>query len=128
MEPESGYYSILEFCNVRVDTKTNTVAKLAAGHPDLTVIIGGPRTAEIRKLKERLLESPNLYADVSQADGMDAVKVLVEEGLSHKLVFGSHAPFFIPYSALSRVVTDIDDGAAEAILGGNAARILGWEA
>ena len=104
------------------------VAELAAGHPDLTVIIGGPRTGEIRNLKERLLEFPNLYADVSQADSMDAVKVLVEEGLSHKLVFGSHAPFFIPYSALSRVVTDIDDGAAEAILGGNAARILGWKA
>ena len=103
------------------------VADAAERHPELTMIAGGLRTAEIRGLKERLLGLPNLYADLSQADGLDAVRVLVEEGLTEKLVFGSHAPLFVPYAALSRVVADVDGPAVEAILGENAARILGWE-
>jgi predicted TIM-barrel fold metal-dependent hydrolase len=101
------------------------VADAAEQHPDLTVIIGGPRIGEIRQLKARLLKLPNLYADVSQAEGINAMRELVEDGLTEKLVFGSHAPMFIPYSALSRVLTDLDNETAAAILGGNAARLMG---
>lgn len=108
------------------DVPAAEIAAAAERHADLLVIIGGPRTGEIRALTDRLLDLPNLYADVSQADGMDAVSVLVEDGLSAKLLFGSHAPLFIPYSALSRVVTDLPDDDASAILGGNAERIIDW--
>ena len=108
------------------DVPASEIADAAARHPELTVIIGGARTGEIRGLKAPLLELPHLYADVSQADGMDAIRLLVDDGLTDKLVFGSHAPFFIPYAALARVVTDLDDAAAMAILGRNATRILGW--
>jgi predicted TIM-barrel fold metal-dependent hydrolase len=107
------------------DLPATAIAKAAARHPALTLIIGGPRLAEIRALKAHLLDLPNLYADVSQADGLDAVKVLVEDGLAEKLVFGSHAPLFIPYAALSRVLADVDDDTATKILGGNAERVLG---
>jgi len=55
---------------------------------------------------------------------LNAIRVLVDEGLEAKLVFGSHAPLFIPYAALGRVVTDLDDEATEAILNGNALRFL----
>lgn len=106
------------------DVAAAEVADAAGRHPSLTVVIGGPRTAEIRALRDRLLGLPNLYADVSQADGMDALKVLVEDGLREKLLFGSHAPLFIPYAALSRVVTDLSDEDAAAVLGGNAERML----
>lgn len=109
------------------DLPASEVADAAERHPDLTVIVGGPRTAEIRGLRDRLLKLPNLCADVSQADGLDAVRALSGAGLTEKLLFGSHAPLFIPYSALSRVVTDLPDGAAAAILGGNAERIVRWE-
>ncbi len=108
------------------DVPAAEIADAAERHPDLTVIIGGPRTAEIRAHKNRILGLPNLYADVSQSDGMDAVKVLVEDGLRDKLLFGSHAPLFIPYSALARVVTDLSDDDAAAILGANAERIVSW--
>ena len=107
------------------DLPATAVAETAAHHPELTLIIGGARLAEIRALKVHLLDLPNLYADVSQADGLDAVKVLVEDGLADKLVFGSHAPLFIPYAALSRVLADVDNDTATKILGGNAERILG---
>jgi predicted TIM-barrel fold metal-dependent hydrolase len=110
------------------DVPAAEVVDAAERHPDLTVIIGGPRAGEIRALKDRLLGLPNLYADVSQAEGIDVLPGLVKEGLTAKLVFGSHAPIFIPHAALSRVLTDLDNETAAAILGGNAAGILGWEA
>ncbi|MDA0748343.1 MAG: amidohydrolase family protein [bacterium] len=106
------------------DVPAAKIAEAAERHPDLSFIIGGPRTGEIRNLKDKLLSLSNLYADVSQADGLDAIKVLVEDGLKDKLLFGSHAPLFIPYSALSRVVTDLSDEDAEAILGNNAERLF----
>ena len=109
------------------DLAAGAVAEAAARHPELTVILGGARTTEIRALRERLRALPHFYADVSQADGLDAVRLLVEAGIGDKLLFGSHAPLFIPHAALARIVTDLSDDAAAAILGGNAARALGWE-
>jgi predicted TIM-barrel fold metal-dependent hydrolase len=108
------------------DLPAARVVEAAERHPGLKVILGGPRAGEIRAQKGRILDLPNLYADVSQADGMDVMRGLVEAGLSGKLLFGSHAPLFIPHSALARAVTDLDDETAEGILGGNAARMLGW--
>src|SRR5207253_843178 len=55
------------------DLPAGEVAEAAARHPDLTVILGGARTGEIRALRGRLRALPRFYADVSQADGMDAV-------------------------------------------------------
>ena len=39
-------------------------------------------------------------------------------------MFGSHAPLFIPHAALTRVITDVSDEVAGAILAGNAERLL----
>ena len=103
------------------DVPAEDVAAAAERHPDLTVVLGGARWNEIRALGPRLLAVPRFYADTSQADGMDSLAVLCQEGLTERLVLGSHAPLFIPYAALARVVTDLDDGAATAILGGNIA-------
>ena len=107
------------------DIPADAIVDLAERHPHLTVIIGGPTTASIRSLGDRLLALPNLYADVSQAEGLDGIKTLVDAGLTHKLLFGSHAPLFVPFSALVRVLNDLNDEDAAAILGGNAVRMLG---
>lgn len=109
------------------DTLASAVVDVAEKHSDLRVVIGGARTSELRALSGRIQELPNLYADVSQCDGLDAVKMLAENGLARKLVFGSHAPLFNPYSALARVAIDLDDATAAAILERNADRLLGWD-
>lgn len=75
-------------------------------------------------LKEELLERPRFFADVSQADGMASLALFVETGLTEKLLFGTHAPLFVPQAGMARVLTELDDTAARAILGGNARRIL----
>ena len=108
------------------DVPAKAIADAAERHPDLTVIIGGPRAGEITGLEDRLQGLPNLYADVSQSDGIDALRKMVQMGLRDRLLFGSHAPLFIPHSAVSRVVNDLSDEEAEAILGGNAERIIDW--
>jgi uncharacterized protein len=108
------------------DLPAAAVAEAAGRHPGLTVILGGARSAEIRALREPLLALPRFYADVSQADGLDALAMLVEDGLGEKLLFGSHAPLFMPHAALARVVPDLADADAAAILGGNARRAIRW--
>lgn len=106
------------------DADPEAAVRLARSHPELIVIIGGASWTAIRQHGPALLELANLYADVSQADGMDTMRVLVEAGLGGRLLFATHAPFFVPLAALARVVTDLDDAPAAAILGGNAAGLL----
>jgi len=106
------------------DLPAPAVADAARRHPDLTVIIGGGATWVIRDVGGALRELPNLYAEVAQADGIDCIKGLAAVGLTGKLLFGSHAPLFVPWSALARVVLDLNDEDAAAVLGGNAVRAL----
>jgi len=106
------------------DADPREAAELARRNPGVTVIIGGAVWTAIRELAEELLGLPNLYADVSQADGADTISVLAEAGLTSRLLFGTHAPFFVPLAGIARVVTDVDDQTASAILGGNATGLL----
>ncbi len=102
----------------------SVVMDMAEQFPELRVVIGGAKAAELRNLAERILALPNVYADTAQVDGLDAIKILVDKGLGERLVFGSHAPLFIPHAAVGRVITDVSDDVAEAILAGNALRLL----
>lgn len=104
---------------------SSAVVEMAERYQNLRVVIGGGKAAELRNLADQILALPNVFADTAQVDGLDAIKVLVEQGLGERLVYGSHAPLFIPHAAVGRVVTDIDDEVAEAILAGNALRVLG---
>jgi predicted TIM-barrel fold metal-dependent hydrolase len=107
------------------DYPAEGVAQMARKRRGLRVVIGGAATGSILALRGALAEVPDLYADLSQADGMDAVRRLVDAGLVDKLLFGTHAPVFEPLAGLARVLPELDDSAAWAILGGNAARLLG---
>jgi len=106
------------------DVPSGQVADLADRRRDVRFVIGGPRTGEIKDLSMALQERSNLYADVAQADGLDAVRILVEEGLGEKLLFGSHSPLFMPEAAVARVVTDLDEEEAGLILGENAGKLF----
>jgi len=106
------------------DVPAEAVAEMARRFRELTVILGGAPWRAIMDLREVLLELPRFYADVSQADGMDSLKLFVEAGLTPRLLFGTHAPLFVPLAGLARVVTDLEDEPARAILGGNARQLL----
>lgn len=106
------------------DFPAGQIAEMAQQRPDLAVIIGGATTSGIIALREQLQSVPRLFVDISQADGMDAVQRMVDAGLERKLVFGSHVPLFEPLAALARVLPELGDEAAAAVLGGNAAALL----
>ena len=106
------------------DVEAAEVADLAERHPRVPVVIGGAPWTAVLDLAPRILALERLYADVSQADGMDSLLRMVEAGLGPRLLFGTHAPFFVPLAGLARVVLDLEPADAEAILGGNARRLL----
>ena len=106
------------------DVPAAQVAAMAAMHPELPVIIGGATSGAILALRDELAAVENLFADLSQADGMDAVRRMLEHGLQDKLLFGSHVPLFEPLAGLARILPELDDATAAALLGGNAARLL----
>ena len=106
------------------DVPAGGIVEAAERHPDLKLVIGGASTATLRNLAARWRALQGLYAETSQVDGMDSVKMLVDEGLGDRLLFGSHAPVFMPAAAAPRVLNDLPHDAAMAIMRDNAAKLL----
>jgi predicted TIM-barrel fold metal-dependent hydrolase len=107
------------------DVPPGSVRDAAARHPSLKVLLSGALTLPLNQLARDLPKSGNLWADTSQADGFEAVAGLLKTVWRDRLVFGSHAPLFIPEAAFARVVFDLDDASAERVFSTNAAGLLG---
>lgn len=107
------------------DVPTGDVADAAKRHPDLKMVMGGASAAALRAFAAQVRDLPGLYADTSQVDGVDSVKMLVEEGLGNKLLLGSHAPVFMPAAAVARVLNDLSDDKAMQVFSGNSRGLLG---
>lgn len=101
------------------DVPAGDVVEAASRHPDLKLVIGGASAAALREFAAQVRDLPGLYADTSLVDGVDSVKMFVEDGLGNKLLFGSHAPVFMPAAAVARVLNDLTDDAAMRVFSGN---------
>ena len=79
-----------------------------------------PRAAFV----EMLQQTPGLYLDTARVDGTDAVPQLVEQLPDGRVLFGSHAPFFVPQAALIRTHESarLDNKALHDVLANNARR------
>lgn len=134
---EAGRASLVMMVQIRIDdprrhhpmaqvpdVPARDVVEAAKRHPDLKLVMGGASAATLKGFVEELHGLPGLYTDTSQLDGVDSVKMLVDEGIGGKLLFGSHAPVFMPAAALARVLTDLPDDAAVGIMKDNAAGLL----
>ena len=106
------------------DTPFEDILDLARRCPAATIIAGGPRYGDLQSNCDSILSIPNLHADTSQVDGMNALVDLCARGLESRLLFGTHAPLFTPRAALARVLVDLEEGPVRNILGGNAKRLL----
>lgn len=102
------------------DVAINSIIEAAERHPELTILASGISGPDLRSAAGKLPKTNNLWADTSQADGCGTVATLAESGWRERLVFGSHAPLFIPYAAMARVLLDLDDAGAGRILETNA--------
>lgn len=106
------------------DVTARDVVETAERYPDLKLVMGGASAAVLRDLATSLHDLPGLYADTSQVDGVDGVKMLVDAGIGGKLLFGSHAPVFMPAASIARVLNDLPDDVTVAIIEDNAAGLL----
>jgi len=106
------------------DVSVSSIVEAAERHPGLPIIIGGASTSTLKSVNESLVTLPHLYADTSQLDGMDAIKILVEDGPLSKLLYGSHAPLFMPGASIARILNDLDDAQAMKIMRENTERFL----
>ena len=106
------------------DVTARDVVEAVERHPSVKLVMGGASAAVLRDLAAQIRELPGLYADTSQVDGMDWVKMLLDAGIGGKLLYGSHAPVFMPAAAVARIVNDLQDDVAVGILEYNASGLL----
>ena len=106
------------------DVPAGDVVEAAKRHPNLKLVIGGASAAALREFAAQIRDLPGLYADTSQVDGVDGVKMLVDAGIGGKVLFGSHAPVFMPAASIARVLIDLHVDTAVGILEDNASGLL----
>lgn len=106
------------------DVPAGDVVEAAKRHPNLKLVVGGASAAALREFAAQIRDLPGLYADTSQVDGVDGVKMLVDAGIGGKVLFGSHAPVFMPAASIARVLIDLHDDTAVGILMDNASGLL----
>ncbi|MCY3554756.1 MAG: amidohydrolase family protein [Gemmatimonadetes bacterium] len=134
---EAGRTSLVVMVQIRIDdprrhhsmaqvpdVPTRDVVEAAKRHPDLKLVMGGASAATLKGFAAQVRDLAGLYADTSQVDGVDSVKMLVDAGIGSKLLFGSHAPVFMPAASVARVLTDLQDDAVVGIVKDNAAGLL----
>ena len=107
------------------DVSARDVVEAAERHPTAKLVIGGASAAVLKDLAAQVRDQSVLYADTSQVDGVNSLRRLVDAGLGGKLLFGSHAPVFMPSAAVARIVNDLTDDEAGGILSGDSGRMLG---
>ena len=107
------------------DVPVAAVVEAARRHPDVPVVLAGAVARGVEEALPALGELPRFYADIAQVDGMDSVRRLVDAGAGPRLLWASHAPLFMPQAAVARVLADLDDTEAWALLAGNARELLG---
>jgi predicted TIM-barrel fold metal-dependent hydrolase len=94
--------------------------------PPATVVLCTGTAAEVPAFLKGVARD-NVVAEISYIKSpLSAIEDLVARVGSDRLVFGSHLPFSYAQTALAKVrESSIGEAAVEAILGGNAARIIG---
>ena len=106
------------------DFPVQAIVEAARRNPDQKIIIGGASAAALREFAAQVRDLPGLYAETSQVDGVDGVKMLVDAGIGGKVLFGSHAPVFMPAASIARVLIDLHDDTAVGIMEDNASGLL----
>ncbi|MFA9480311.1 amidohydrolase family protein [Phycisphaerales bacterium AB-hyl4] len=103
------------------------MAEVARRFPQTSFILGGGGFTDMWfEVPDAMAEHGNLLLETSLLWG-DAILELVNAGFGDRLLFGSGAPRNHPEVVLNMLDRlDLPDAAHQAILGGNAQRVLTW--
>ena len=83
------------------DVDLAPLAEVMARVPDATVMLLNHKASG--KLLEQLRQMPRVYFDIARVDGTHGIRQLLRVVPPNRVVFGTHAPFFIYESALIKV-------------------------
>lgn len=99
---------------------------LAAAHPQAPIIVVNAGRGDIAPLLSAVRETPNLHFEMSHFESVEGVETLGRELGIERVLFGTHAPWYYPESAVLKVMRECDftDEGREAILRGNALRLV----
>jgi len=102
------------------------IEALVARHPRVVWILSGINYLWELQLAVALMQrNPNVHLETSCVMGYEAIAKLVAQCGRQQILFGSGAPIQLASASLSKIVeAPIRDADREAILGGNAARLL----
>ncbi|MCE5241206.1 amidohydrolase [bacterium] len=105
---------------------TEQAITFARDVPRAKIVLCAATTPEVTAFLQGV-SGDQAYAEISYIKSpLNAIEDLVEHVGHERLLFGSHAPFAYAHTALAKVrEAYISDEQKAAILGGNAARVLG---
>lgn len=124
MEDERGLHPLLK--NLPPTDLAPLVPLLnRPGRPKI-VVLNALKNAAGGGLPRPLLEAENVWFDTAMLEGMGGLGRLVDQLGVERLLYGSHAPFFVAQAAkLKFTESPLSVENAEAIQRGNAQRLLG---
>jgi hypothetical protein len=103
------------------------IHELIVRHPDNIWILAGINYLhELQMAISLMRRFPNVHLETSCIMGFEAIAKLVEQCGEDRLLFGSAAPIQHGGAGLEKILrSNVSDSAREAILAGNARRLLG---
>ena len=123
IEDERHHHPLMKVRPVNLDSIIWAAGQL----PEATIVLSGGSSAETPRFLEQTAGLPNAYAELSYVKGpICALKGLVDRFGYERMLLGTHVPFVYPGCGIAKIAEgDISDEAKQAILHGNAARVLG---
>jgi predicted TIM-barrel fold metal-dependent hydrolase len=108
-------------------TPVGDIAALTMRLPSANVVLSGGSYADIKVFFEQVGHQPNAFAEIGWLKSpLEALATCVEEFGAERLLMGTNFPLMVPWCGTEKVrQADIPEAAKAAILGGNAARLLG---
>ncbi|MBI3948286.1 MAG: amidohydrolase family protein [Armatimonadetes bacterium] len=108
------------------ETPVSAARAFAASFPDVPTIVSGAGYADRIALTRVARAHPNIHVEISHMHGADAVRVLTEALGSARVLFGTGMGVLYASPAVRKVAAaGLADGDREAVLSGNARRLLG---
>ncbi len=108
-------------------TPVREIAALALRLPATTIVLSGGSYADIKLFFQEVGDRANTFAEIGWLKSpLEAVATCVQEFGAERLLMGTNFPLMVPWCGTAKVrEADIPEAAKSAILGGNAAGILG---
>lgn len=111
----------LHHWHCKVPPTEMTLAPLVEHFPELTIICCGVGLLNLPQVPE----APRVFVETSRVEGAGGIATLVEKIGAERVLFGSHAPYFYLEAGLLKLVeSGLNEETRQALLHGNARRIL----